>query len=116
MFQQDGQNFGFDLFAIDLQRGRDHGIPPYGRFREICNLSPVTTFADLEGVIRPHSLEVIQRFYKSDIRKELFKIAVILDSDLLNIFFFTKSFFLKENLLIINKTGCEYLYSSVNNC
>jgi len=55
--------WGFDLFAYNIQRGRDHGIPPYVRFRSMCNLSPVYNFTDLEGVFRPEALEVLQRFY-----------------------------------------------------
>jgi peroxidase len=64
LFQTRNMSWGFDLFAINIQRGRDHGIPPYFKWREICNLSPIADFKDMVGHFRPHSLELITRFYK----------------------------------------------------
>ena len=37
--------FGGDLVARNIQRGRDHGIPDYNTFRKICQLQPITSFA-----------------------------------------------------------------------
>ncbi|NXU05392.1 PXDN protein, partial [Buphagus erythrorhynchus] len=41
-----------DLAAMNIQRGRDHGIPPYHDFRVYCNLSSAQTFEDLKNEIK----------------------------------------------------------------
>jgi hypothetical protein len=38
---------GFDLASLNLQRGRDHGIPTYNDVRLALGLNPALTFADI---------------------------------------------------------------------
>ncbi len=38
-----------DLGAVDLQRGRDHGIPSYNALRRAYGLPPVTSFTQITG-------------------------------------------------------------------
>src|SRR5213075_3056998 len=38
---------GMDLAAIDIQRGRDHGLADYNTMRQDFGLSKVTTFAQI---------------------------------------------------------------------
>ncbi|MDJ0660352.1 MAG: peroxidase family protein [Crocosphaera sp.] len=40
---------GFDLASLNLQRGRDHGLPPINTVRLALGLTPYTSFLDLTG-------------------------------------------------------------------
>ncbi|XP_021358723.1 thyroid peroxidase-like isoform X2 [Mizuhopecten yessoensis] len=43
----DSLGHSLDLPAINIQRGRDHGIPPYVEFRGVCGLNVPASFSDL---------------------------------------------------------------------
>jgi hypothetical protein len=40
---------GLDLAALDIQRGRDHGLPDYNNLRARYDLDEVTTFAEISS-------------------------------------------------------------------
>ncbi|XP_062863313.1 peroxidasin homolog [Trichomycterus rosablanca] len=62
-----------DLAAMNIQRGRDHGIPSYNDYRVFCNLSSAQTFDDLRNEIRsPVVREKLQRLYGSPLNVDLF--------------------------------------------
>uniref|UniRef100_A0A2I3NF77 Thyroid peroxidase n=1 Tax=Papio anubis TaxID=9555 RepID=A0A2I3NF77_PAPAN len=45
-----------DLASINLQRGRDHGLPGYNEWREFCGLPRLETPADLSTAIASRSM------------------------------------------------------------
>lgn len=40
-----------DLVSIDIQRGRDHGMPTYNQIRRLCGLQPVKNFRQLKSIL-----------------------------------------------------------------
>ncbi|XP_036390591.1 eosinophil peroxidase [Megalops cyprinoides] len=55
LFQAQG-GLPLDLGALNLQRGRDHGLPGYSAWRQLCGLSVPVTVADLTSVLGNHAL------------------------------------------------------------
>jgi peroxidase len=40
---------GFDLAALNIQRGRDHGLPSYNAMRQVMGLEPRASFAEVSA-------------------------------------------------------------------
>jgi len=70
------QPFHFDLAAININRGRDHGISGYTVFREFCELEPVKTWEDMAKFIDPETVNVYRSFYGAPQDLDLFVGAV----------------------------------------
>ncbi|XP_017856625.1 PREDICTED: uncharacterized protein LOC108609330 [Drosophila arizonae] len=65
LFQTPGFPFGLDLAAINIQRGRDHGLAPYTAWRVPCGLSPIQTWDEFANVVGPESAKRIGHAYRS---------------------------------------------------
>ncbi|XP_070163431.1 uncharacterized protein [Polyergus mexicanus] len=65
LFQTPGFAFGMDLASLNIQRGRDHGLPPYARWRETCSLSPIKSFEDLDRAMSPEMARKFRSLYSS---------------------------------------------------
>ena len=65
LFQSSGFLFGIDLAAVNIQRGRDHGIPPFVQWREPCRLSPIRNWNDLKRIIPIETADKFRDLYDS---------------------------------------------------
>uniref|UniRef100_A0A182YJL5 Uncharacterized protein n=1 Tax=Anopheles stephensi TaxID=30069 RepID=A0A182YJL5_ANOST len=65
LFQTKSFPFGLDLAAINIQRGRDHGLPAYVNWRGPCGLSNIKDWSDLERVMGPASTNRLRKAYRT---------------------------------------------------
>jgi len=59
-------SIGVDLLSYDIQRGRDTGLPPYNKMRQLCGLPIAKSFDDLSDIIPADVSEKLIKnlFYK----------------------------------------------------
>merc|ERR1712010_194482 len=65
LFESSPGRGGLDLVAVNVQRGRDHGLPGYARYREICGLGKVRQWSDLRKNMRPTDIESLRSTYRT---------------------------------------------------
>ena len=63
LFQGKNKSFGMDLVALNIQRGRDHGLPGYNAFRELCGLGRVRDFDLLADIIPSKIVDRLKMIY-----------------------------------------------------
>ncbi|XP_065303828.1 salivary peroxidase/catechol oxidase-like [Dermacentor albipictus] len=64
LFEPPGFPFGTDLAALNVQRGRDHGLPSYNDWREFCGLSRIEDFSQLADVMSPQAAQAFAQVYR----------------------------------------------------
>ncbi|XP_064485393.1 peroxidase-like [Ornithodoros turicata] len=56
---------GLDLASLNIQRGRDHGIPGYGHYLSWCSGKPVHNFEDLLPYMTKRSVDTLSKLYET---------------------------------------------------
>uniref|UniRef100_T1IHP0 Peroxidase n=1 Tax=Strigamia maritima TaxID=126957 RepID=T1IHP0_STRMM len=55
---------GLDLVALNLQRGREHGIATYNQMRQLCQLKSASSFDDLAAEIPVQIINKLKAIYR----------------------------------------------------
>lgn len=63
LFQDTNSSFGMDLVTVNIQRGRDHGLPGYNFFRQACGLTRLRSFEQLDSVMVEGAGQVFSQLY-----------------------------------------------------
>lgn len=51
LYTSNGNDLGLDAISLDIERGRDHGLPGYNYYRRYCGLPVAKTFDDFRDYI-----------------------------------------------------------------
>ncbi|GIY69340.1 peroxidasin homolog [Caerostris darwini] len=65
LMQRFNQNHGYDLTAISVLRGRDHGIPSYLKWREFCKLPVAKSWKELKQYMKKDYVKTFSDIYDS---------------------------------------------------
>jgi peroxidase len=58
----------FDLLALNINRGRDHGIPTYNTIRQLCGYSSANKFSDLTNLMSLNNANLLSSIYRYRIK------------------------------------------------
>ncbi|KAJ9579791.1 hypothetical protein L9F63_004537, partial [Diploptera punctata] len=65
LFARGAAPCGLDLVSLNIQRGRDHGLPAYPEWRENCGLPRPTSFSGMKEYVNGDALSRMSQLYKS---------------------------------------------------
>ncbi|KAG4075552.1 hypothetical protein HA402_003377 [Bradysia odoriphaga] len=80
LFEKNGNNSSkpqprtanLDLVSLNIQRGRDHGIPAYHEWRKYCNLPTVDSWDTMQYAVDADSLANMKTVYKDAVDVDLY--------------------------------------------
>jgi len=72
LFPEQGNNFGSDLVARNIQRGRDHGLPGYNKWRKECGMKEIKSMNERPKEISSSNWAMISSLYSSPHDIDLF--------------------------------------------
>ncbi|CAH0399183.1 unnamed protein product [Chilo suppressalis] len=99
-----------DVLAVDIQRGRDHGLPGYSQYRALCGLSHATTFQHFSDVMPQEMVDKLAELYDQPGDVDLV-VGLMAEGPLQgSLLGPTATCFLKEQLWR-TKSGDRYFYS-----
>ena len=57
---------GLDLVALNIQRGRDHGLPGYNSYRAVCGSGSgkVRRFEEFGDIIAKEHVQLLKKIYR----------------------------------------------------
>ena len=56
---------GMDLVALNIQRGREHGLAGYTKYKELCGLGRTTSFSGLSRQMQQDQIQKIRNIYNN---------------------------------------------------
>jgi peroxidase len=59
------KKYGLDLAALNIQRGREHGVPSYNAWREFCGFKRIHYFNELLGIMSNQTVHCYEKYYES---------------------------------------------------
>eukprot|EP00092_Neocalanus_flemingeri_P012666 GFUD01013650.1.p1 GENE.GFUD01013650.1~~GFUD01013650.1.p1 ORF type:complete len:825 (+),score=137.26 GFUD01013650.1:131-2605(+) len=68
----DGDKNGMDLVALNIQRGREHGLAGYNKYRDICGLGRASSFSDMSRQMSLRRTQELQQLYNNVDDTDLF--------------------------------------------
>ncbi|XP_037912558.1 peroxidase [Hermetia illucens] len=64
LFKKEGARFGMDLVSLNMQRGREFGLPGYMEFRKFCGLPPADRWDEMFGSMPNETIRRYQSIFK----------------------------------------------------
>ncbi|XP_026731939.1 peroxidase-like isoform X1 [Trichoplusia ni] len=99
-----------DVLAIDVQRGRDHGLPGYTQYRALCGLPAVSSFQQMTDVIPQETVNKLSEVYEQPGDIDLV-VGLMAETPVQNSLLGPTAICLIKEQLWRTKTGDRYFYS-----